>query len=65
MAATSELDRLIVAARNWSPAPLALATVVSTWGSAPRPRASHMLVHAAGRFDSGIGRELNRPAPAR
>ena len=54
MAAISEIDRLIAAARAWSPAPLALATVVSTWGSAPRPRGSHMLVHGDGRFEGSV-----------
>jgi xanthine dehydrogenase accessory factor len=47
-------DRVIAAARAWAGAPLALATVVSTWGSAPRPRGSHMLVHADGRFEGSV-----------
>ena len=33
---------------------MALATVVSTWGSAPRPRGSHMLVAADGRFEGSV-----------
>lgn len=33
---------------------MALATVVSTWGSAPRPRGSHMLMHADGRFEGSV-----------
>jgi xanthine dehydrogenase accessory factor len=33
---------------------MALATVVSTWGSAPRPRGSHMLVHQDGRFEGSV-----------
>jgi xanthine dehydrogenase accessory factor len=53
-APASELDRLIAAARNWSPARLALATVTATWGSAPRPRGSHMLVHEDGRFEGSV-----------
>jgi len=28
--------------------------VVSTWGSAPRPRGSHMLVHEDGRFEGSV-----------
>ena len=51
MAHASELDRLIAAARDWRPARMALATVIATWGSAPRPRGSHMLVHEDGRFE--------------
>jgi xanthine dehydrogenase accessory factor len=50
----SDLDRLLDAARDWRGAPLALATVVSTWGSAPRPRGSHMLVHSDGRFEGSV-----------
>ncbi len=33
---------------------MAIATVISTWGSAPRPRGSHMLVHADGRFEGSV-----------
>ena len=40
--------------QEWRGAPMALATVVSTWGSAPRPRGSHMIVHADGRFEGSI-----------
>jgi xanthine dehydrogenase accessory factor len=54
MGDTSELDRLVASARRWAPARMALATVVSTWGSAPRPRGSHMLVHEDGRFEGSV-----------
>ncbi|TKD53227.1 XdhC family protein [Sphingomonas baiyangensis] len=47
-------DGVIEAARGWAGAPMALATVVSTWGSAPRPRGSHVLVHADGRFEGSV-----------
>jgi len=50
----SELDRLIATARGWQPARMALATVIATWGSAPRPRGSHMLVHQDGRFEGSV-----------
>ncbi|MCU6453852.1 XdhC family protein [Sphingomonas sp. A2-49] len=50
----AENDSVIAAARSWQGEPLALATVVSTWGSAPRPRGSHMLVHADGRFEGSV-----------
>ncbi len=33
---------------------MALATVISTWGSAPRPQGSHMLVHGDGRFAGSV-----------
>jgi len=54
MTYASELDRLIASARAWRPAPMALATVIATWGSAPRPRGSHMLVHEDGRFEGSV-----------
>ncbi|SOB78651.1 xanthine dehydrogenase accessory factor [Sphingomonas guangdongensis] len=47
-------DSVLAAARAWAGEPLALATVVSTWGSAPRPKGSHMLVHADGRFEGSV-----------
>ncbi|MGC4251626.1 MAG: XdhC family protein [Sphingobium sp.] len=47
-------EAVIRKAREWRGAPLALATVVSTWGSAPRPRGSHMIVHGDGRFEGSI-----------
>ena len=47
-------DSVLAAARAWKGGRLALATVVSTWGSAPRPRGSHMLVHADGRFEGSV-----------
>ncbi len=50
----AENDSVLAAARAWHGAPMALATVVSTWGSAPRPRGSHMLVHADGRFEGSV-----------
>lgn len=50
----SDLDRLLSRAAEWQDQPLALATVVSTWGSAPRPRGSHMLIVADGRFEGSV-----------
>ena len=50
----AELDRMIAARREWGDVPAAIATVVSTWGSAPRPKGSHMLVAADGRFEGSI-----------
>ena len=50
----AENDSVIAAAKAWAGMPMALATVVSTWGSAPRPRGSHMLVAADGRFEGSV-----------
>jgi xanthine dehydrogenase accessory factor len=47
-------DSVLAAARAWKGGRMALATVVSTWGSAPRPRGSHMLVHSDGRFEGSV-----------
>lgn len=47
-------DAVIRKAMEWRGAPMALATVLSTWGSAPRPRGSHMIVHRDGRFEGSI-----------
>ena len=47
-------DSVLAAADAWKGARLALATVVSTWGSAPRPRGSHMIVHEDGRFEGSV-----------
>jgi len=47
-------DSVLAAAQQWKGEPLAIATVVSTWGSAPRPRGSHMLIHADGRFEGSV-----------
>jgi xanthine dehydrogenase accessory factor len=49
-----EISSLIDKSREWSGERLALATVISTWGSAPRPRGSHMLIHADGRFVGSV-----------
>ncbi len=47
-------DSILAAAAAWKGAPMAIATVVSTWGSAPRPRGSHMLIHQDGRFEGSV-----------
>ena len=47
-------DSVLAAAAQWQGARMAIATVVSTWGSAPRPRGSHMLVHEDGRFEGSV-----------
>lgn len=45
---------VIAKAIEWRGATMALATVTSTWGSAPRPRGSHMVVREDGRFEGSI-----------
>ena len=50
----AENDIVLATARAWKGEPMAIATVISTWGSAPRPRGSHMLVHADGRFEGSV-----------
>uniref|UniRef100_UPI0035CBC7D2 XdhC family protein n=1 Tax=uncultured Sphingomonas sp. TaxID=158754 RepID=UPI0035CBC7D2 len=47
-------DKALAAFRQWEGAPMAIATVISTWGSAPRPRGSHMLIHADGRMEGSV-----------
>ncbi len=51
---TADHDSILAAAREWAGAPMALATVVATWSSAPCPTGSHMLVHADGRFAGSV-----------
>ncbi|WP_375394903.1 XdhC family protein [uncultured Sphingomonas sp.] len=50
----AENDTVLTAARAWKGEPMAIATVVSTWGSAPRPKGSHMIVHGDGRFEGSV-----------
>ncbi len=48
---TSEED-ILLKAQEWKQAgrQVAVATVVETWGSAPRPVGSHLVIDAAGHF---------------
>ena len=45
-------EDILQAAENWQKAGhgVALATVVETWGSAPRPVGSHLAIDSEGRF---------------
>jgi xanthine/CO dehydrogenase XdhC/CoxF family maturation factor len=48
---TSE-DDILLKAQDWKEAGrrVAIATVVETWGSAPRPAGSHLVIDEAGSF---------------
>jgi xanthine dehydrogenase accessory factor len=47
-------DRILASALAWTGAPMALATVIETWRSAPCPVGTHMLVHGDGRFVGSV-----------
>lgn len=55
-ASSDELDQLLETADRWLAAGqrLAIATVIETWGSAPRRVGSHMLVRADGAFEGSV-----------
>lgn len=48
-------DELAIA-ENWmkSGKQVAIATVVSTWGSAPRPSGSHLVIDGEGNFEGSV-----------
>lgn len=50
-----KLDPLVIA-QNWHSEgrSVALATVVETWGSAPRPTGSHLVIDAEGNFEGSV-----------
>ncbi len=49
-------DDLLKHAENWRRAgrDVAIATVVETWGSAPRPVGSHLIIDAEGNFMGSV-----------
>ncbi|QND47285.1 XdhC family protein [Rhizobium lusitanum] len=56
MTNTSEsLDPLVIA-EEWAAAgrSVALATVIDTWGSAPRPTGSHLVIDGDGNFHGSV-----------
>lgn len=50
----SDIDDIVSAARAWQGQRLALATVIESWGSAPRQQGGHMLIAGDGRFAGSI-----------
>ncbi|WP_436637163.1 XdhC family protein [Microbaculum sp. FT89] len=50
------LDDPLAIAEAWRKAgrDVALATVVETWGSAPRPAGSHLVIDADGNFEGSV-----------
>lgn len=49
-------DNLLTVARDWlgKGRKVAIATVVQTWGSAPRPAGSLLVIDAEGRFEGSV-----------
>ena len=49
-------DDVLQTAENWldEGRSIALATVVETWGSAPRPVGSHLVIDADGNFEGSV-----------
>jgi len=54
MTGAADHRRILAAAKRWAGAPMAIATVVETWRSAPCPVGTHMLVHGDGRFVGSV-----------
>ena len=54
--ATSAPEGVLAAAERWRSEvrDVALATVVETWGSAPRPVGSHLTIDAEGNFEGSV-----------
>ncbi|WP_295810506.1 XdhC family protein [uncultured Nitratireductor sp.] len=53
---TSEMRDPLMIAEDWMQAgrDVAIATVVETWGSAPRPVGSHLVIDADGNFEGSV-----------
>ena len=53
---SDELDHILTTARDWYTAGhrVALATVIDTWGSAPRRKGAHLVVRADGLFEGSV-----------
>ncbi len=53
---SDDLDHVLTAARDWNAAGhgVALATVIQTWGSAPRRKGAHLAVRDDGLFEGSV-----------
>ena len=53
---SDELDHILTIARDWHAAGhrVSLATVIDTWGSAPRRKGAHLVVRADGLFEGSV-----------
>lgn len=53
---TARSDDVLAIAERWGREGrrLALATVVETWGSAPRPAGSHLVIDGDGNFEGSV-----------
>lgn len=53
---TVQPDDVLTIAQRWREAGrrVALATVAATWGSAPRPEGSHLVIDADGNFEGSV-----------
>lgn len=53
---SDELDHVLTTARDWHAAGrgVAIATVIDTWGSAPRRKGAHLVVRSDGLFEGSV-----------